>query len=260
MPIRSLQKGIDILFLFNPERPSMTVEEIAQCARIPVPTAYRFVKTLREKGLLEPESRPGHYCLGLKLLELEEVIHRTMDLESVSIPRVKELAAKTGETVQLTVINADRGMCIYVEESPSALRIAPEKGRTLPLHAGASVQAILAFLPEDDQKRICEGPLKRFTPNTITDPRVLKKRLATIRDQGYVITSEEVYIGSVGIAAPLFNRDRRVIASVAVSGPTQRMTEKRREIIKTWVVRAAREISQILGLPPTVDPFVRQIG
>jgi len=248
--IRSLQKGIDILFLFSLERPSMTVEEIAQGIRMPVATAYRFVKTLKEKGLLEPESRPGHYCLGLKLLELEGVIHCKMDLESVSIPLLKELAAKTGETVQLTVINADRGICIYVEESPSALRIAPEKGRALPLHAGASVQAILAFLPEGDQERICEGPLQRFTPGTITLPRVLRKRLATIRDQGYVITSEEVYIGSVGIAAPIFNRDRRVIASVALSGPIQRMTEKRRESIKAEVIRAASEISQILGSPP----------
>lgn len=228
----------------------MTVEEIAQRIGIPIPTAYRFVRTLREKGLLEPGSRAGHYCLGLKLLELEGVIHRKMDLESVSIPLLKELAAKTGETIQLTVINADRGVCIYVEESPSALRIAPEKGRALPLHAGASVQAILAFLAEDDQERILEGPLERFTPGTITDPRVLKKRLATIRDQGYVITSEEVYIGSVGIAAPIFNRDNRVIASVAVSGPIQRMTEKKREGIKVEVIRAAREISQILGSRP----------
>ena len=247
--IRSLQKGIDILFLFSLDRPSMTVDEIAQGIHMPLPTAYRFVKTLKEKGLLEPEPRPGHYCLGLKLLELEKVIHRTMDLESVSIPLLKELAGKTGETVQLTVISAGRGICIYVEESSSALRIAPEKGRALPLHAGASVQAILAFLPEDDLGRICEGPLQRFTPNTITDSRVLKKRLAIIREQGYVITSEEVYIGSVGIAAPIFNRDRRVIASVAVSGPIQRMTEKRRASIKAEVIRAAREISQILGSP-----------
>jgi len=248
--VRSLQKGIDILFRFSLERPSMTVEEIAECIRMPVPTAYRFVKTLRERGLLEQNSRPGYYRLGLKLLELEGIIHRKMDLESVSIPLLKELAAKTGETVQLTVINADRGICIYVEESPSALRIAPEKGRALPLHAGASVQVILAFLPEDEQRRICEGPLQRFTPDTITDPRVLKKRLAIIRDQGYIITSEEVYIGSVGVAAPIFNRDRRVIASVALSGPIQRMNDKRREATKMEVIRVAREISRILGSPP----------
>lgn len=225
----------------------MTVEEIARSIGMPIPTAYRFVTTLREKGLLEREARSGHYSLGLKLLELEGVIHSKMDLESVSIPLLKELAATSGETVQLTVINSDRGICTYVEESSSPLRMAPEKGGVLPLNAGASVQVILAFLPEEDQKRIFRRPLERFTDHTIINAEELERRLAKIRKQGYGMTFGEVYLGSVGIASPIFDRSDRVIASVAISGPIQRMTKERREVIRREVVRVAHRISRTLG-------------
>jgi DNA-binding IclR family transcriptional regulator len=245
--IRSLQKGIDILCLFNRDRPSLTVKEIASSIGVPLATAYRLVMTLRKKGLIEPDSRTGHYSLGLKLLELSGAIHFRMDLESIAIPFLKKLAEFSDETVQLNVYDFDRGICIYVEESTSTLRMAPRRGDVLPLHAGASMQAILAFLPKEDQDRILRGPLKRFTPNTLTNLKDLGKRLVRIRQQGYVVTSGEVYIGSVGIAAPVFNREDRVTASIAVSGPTQRMTKERKERIRSEIIRTAKMISEALA-------------
>ncbi len=245
--VRSLERGIDILFLFSNEQPSLSVEEIAHSIGVPRGTAYRFVMTLRKKGLVERDSRSGYYRLGLKLLELQSTIQHRMDLEALSTPFLEELAKISGETVQLTVISSDRGICIYVEESQSTLRVAPERGRILPLHAGASVQAILAFLTQEERSRICSGPLEQFTPHTITDHEKLEKRLERIREQGYAITSEEVFIGGLGIAAPIFNRDHRVIASVSVSGPIQRMTGKKKFLAQE-VVRVADSISRVLAL------------
>ncbi|MBW2145903.1 MAG: IclR family transcriptional regulator [Deltaproteobacteria bacterium] len=245
--VRSLERGIDILFLFSNERPALSVQDIAHSIGVPRGTAYRFVMTLKKKGLLERDSRSGYYRLGLKLLELQGIIHRKMDLEALSMPFLEELAKTSGETVQLTVISSGRGICIYVEESHSTLRVAPERGRVLPLHAGASVQAILAFLPQEERSRICSGPLEHFTPYTITDPEKLAKRLEIIREHGYAVTSEEVFIGGLGIAAPIFNRDHRVIASVSISGPIPRMTEKK-NVLAQEVLRVADSISRVLAL------------
>jgi DNA-binding IclR family transcriptional regulator len=244
--IRSLQKGIDILFLLSGEHSSMTVEEIGSFIHMPIPSVYRFIATLRENGLVERDAETGKYSLGLKLLELEASIHRKLDLETISAPFLKELAQKSGETVQLTILNDKRGICVLVEESTSTLRMAPEKGRSLPLHAGASAQVIMAFLPEETQKRICKKPLERFTPETIVNSADLAKRLKIIRRQGFAETSGEVYIGSVGIAAPILDNHQKVIASIAVSGPEQRMVEKR-EIIRKEIVDVTNKISSILG-------------
>ena len=61
------------------------------------------------------------------------------------------------------------------------------------------------------------------------------------------MTLGEVYLGSVGIAAPIFDRNNQVIASFAVSGPMQRMTKGRREVIRRDVIRVANKISKTLG-------------
>jgi DNA-binding IclR family transcriptional regulator len=243
---RSLLKGIDILFLFSQDRPTLTVKQIAQSASLPLPTAYRFVSALLGKGLLQKELHPGQYRLGLRLLELESAVHRKLDVEVVATPVVKQLAQASGETVQLTLLNARQAICILIEESQSILRVAPERGRILPLHAGASAQAILAFLPAEDQRTILESPLEQFTPATITDPGRLRRRLVAIRKQGYAESKGEVYPGAMGIAAPIFAREGRVTASIAVSGPAGRIA-KRRRVITDHVVAAGREVSRILG-------------
>jgi len=242
---RSLVKGLDILFAFSRSHSSLTVKEIAQAVRVPLPTAYRFVKVLTEKGFLERDTA-GRYWLGLRLLELEDALHHRMDLEAAAKPFVAELARISGETVQLTLLRGDQGICTLVEESHSTLRVAPERGRVVPLHAGASVQAMLAFLPREEQQRILARPLKGFTPGTITDLGKLRRRLGAIRRDGYAVTKGELYPGAMGIAAPVFDRQHRVVASIAVSGPAQRMGEKRK-LIADHTTRVAREISQALG-------------
>jgi DNA-binding IclR family transcriptional regulator len=241
--IQSLERGINILFQFSKEHPFMTTEEIAQAVNLPKSSVYRFLFTLRKCGLLERNSLTGQYSLGLRLLELEEVVHSTIDLETISKPFLVTLGEFSGETVQLNILHGEYGICLYGIESPSAFRLAPEKGRIIPLYAGASGQSILAFADQALQDKICENPLERFTPHTIIDPQKLKARLAEIRKQGYVITRQEVYIGSLGIAAPVFGRDGQVMGSVSLSGPIQRISEKRKSEIKDELVRTAKEIT-----------------
>jgi DNA-binding IclR family transcriptional regulator len=130
-----------------------------------------------------------------------------------------------------------------VEESSSALRVAPEKGGIIPLYAGASVQVILAYLDQEEQDKVCEGSFAQFTPTTITNPEELRMRLAIIREQGYVITQGEFYPGSIGIAAPVFGKDNCVIGSVSVSAPIQRITEEQRERIRKEVIHTAKKIT-----------------
>lgn len=243
---RALHKGIDILFLFTRERPTLTVKQIAQSVCLPLPTAYRLVAALASRGLLEKIPPGSHYGLGLKFLELQSVVHKKLDAEVIARPFIAELAKVSGESVQLTLLNSDHGICIAVEESQSSLRVAPEKGRIVPLHAGASVQAILAFLPPKEQEEFISSPLQQFTPRTVTDPEGLRRRLALIKKQGYAVTRGELYPGAMGIAAPIFLGETRVVASLAVSGPIPRMTEKRQAIIK-HLLPMAKEISRILG-------------
>jgi IclR family acetate operon transcriptional repressor len=256
---QSLAKGLRILFLFTGNDEAMTVKRIADGVRVPLPTAYRLVRVLAQHGLLEKSERPGHYQLGGALLEFSGGFRQRLNIATVAKPRVEKLARISGETVQLTMRNGDHGTCILVKESRSTLRVAPEMGRVLPLHAGASVQVLLAFLPDDERRHLVEGPLTSFTPHTLTVSDKLWRRLQRIKRRGFAVTRGEVYPGAMGIAAPIFDATGRVIASLAVSGPILRMAQKQTAITEATTA-LAREISQVMGWAADARPGNRLNG
>jgi IclR family acetate operon transcriptional repressor len=245
--IASLQKGVDLLFLFV-DSPTLGVREIADRLHVPVSTAYRFVRTFRDKGLLEQDPVTRKYQLGLRLLSLEAPILRPLDVRRTGLPHMEVLAQHCQETVQLTLRRGFQGVIIEVVESPEPLRVAPARGQSVPLHSGALAKAILAFLPKPEIDRyFASGPLQRFTPDTITDPTHLGRELARIRKRGYAVSRQEVVLGAGGVAAPIFDSTGQVIASIGVSAPLQRLTAAK--IVETVpeVLRHAEKMSAELG-------------
>lgn len=245
--IGSLEKGVDLLFLFV-QSSTLGVREIADRLDVPLSTAYRFVRTLRGCGLLEQHPGTRKYQLGLRLLALEEPILRNLDVRRIALPRVQALARHCEETVQLMVRRGHHAVCIEVLESREPLRVAPPLGSSVPLHGGALAKVILAFLPATEIERyLSGGPLRRFTPDTITDPGHLRDELARIRKRGYAVSRQEVYVGARGVAAPILGSNGQVIASLGASGPMHRLTAVKAEDIAPEVVQHARQISVELG-------------
>ncbi len=245
--VASLRKGMDLLFLFV-ESSCLGIREIAQRLQVPVSTAYRFVRTLRYKGLLEQDPATRKYQLGLPLLALEAAVLRHLDVRRVALPHMEALAQSCQETVQLTLRREFQGVCIEVVESPEPLRVAPARGQSLPLHSGALVKVILAFLPKAEIDRyFTGGPLHRFTPNTITNSGRLRQELDRIRRRGYAVSTQEVYLGAAGIAAPVFESSGKVVASLGVSGPLHRLTAAKIVEIAPEVLRSAEKVSAELG-------------
>ncbi len=245
--IGSLQKGVDLLFLFVGS-PTLGVREIAERLDVPVSTAYRFVRTFRHKGLLEQDPVTRKYQLGLRLLALEAPILRPLDVRRIALPHMETVAQHSQETVQLTLRRGFHGVIIEVLESPEPLRVAPARGQSVPLHSGALAKAILAFLPKPEIDRyLASGPLQHFTPNTITDPTHLGRELARIRKRGYASSRQEVVLGAGGVAAPIFDSTGQAIASIGVSAPLHRLTAAKITDIFPEVLRHAEKMSAELG-------------
>jgi IclR family acetate operon transcriptional repressor len=89
--------------------------------------------------------------------------------------------------------------------------------------------------------------LKRYTPSTITDRDRLLQEIAHARKEGVAYDNEELDIGVKCIAAPIFDRAGRVVASISISGPVQRFMPDIIPRMGAEVKKAAREISMILG-------------
>jgi IclR family acetate operon transcriptional repressor len=116
------------------------------------------------------------------------------------------------------------------------------------LHSGASGKVMMAYLSEEQQNKIIqEKGLKKFTAYTIIDPLLLKRNLQKIRKVGYATSDQEFTLGVRAIAAPIFDFNNRIIASICVVGPRERLTIRKMSFLVDNVLEAAREITKRLG-------------
>ncbi len=257
--VASLLKGIDLLFLFSEAEPVLGVQEIASRLRLPKSTTYRFVSTLRQAGLLVQDSESRKYRLGARLLSLQPAVIRPVDLRTLTLPFLRDLMQRSGETAHLTERRGSSVVITEVVESPSILRMAPKRGQSFPLHAGALSRAILAFLPPREIDHILQARrLKRFTSNTPITAAALKRTLQEVRRTGYAVSLQEVTAGSCGISAPILGPGGWAIGSLGISGPMQRLTEQKRPALVEPIRKAAAEVTllvrrQLTGAPATVS-------
>ena len=121
-------------------------------------------------------------------------------------------------------------------------------GKRAPIHCTGVGKAILAYQDEEEIDRILSTvPLESFTEFTITDKEEIKKQLESIRVTGYSIDDEEIELGLKCVAAPIFNHQRKAIASISCASPKMRLTEERLPMVIEGVKKAAAEISSSLG-------------
>jgi len=251
--IASLQKGIDLLFLFSEAEPVLSLQDIAARLELPRSSTYRLVATLRRAGLVVHDPAARRYRLGARLLRLHSAVIRPMDLRTLALPFLRELVERSSETAHLTERRGDVGVIVEVVESPYALRMAPRRGETFPLHAGALGRAILALLPPRDINRIvASAPRRRVAPNTPTTPAAIRRLLGQVRKVGHAVSIQELTDGACGVSAPLLRADGQAIGSIGVSGPMQRLTPDRREALVEPVRKAAAEISAALQRQPAM--------
>ncbi|MGI6438778.1 MAG: IclR family transcriptional regulator [Sphaerochaetaceae bacterium] len=237
--IKSLERAIDILFSFSGSHPEQTPLEIAEKVGIPVPSVYRFLHTFVKKGLLDHNKKSGHYSLGFDLLRLEAALRNKFSMEQIMKPVLESIVKLTEETVQITILNKDYGMLLFSEDSPNPPRFVPEFGSLVPLYAGCTVQVIMAYLPEEQIESIIAQGIQKIGPRSILSADELRERLAEIRKDGYAVSYEEFYPGSLGISTPIFLADGKIFASLSVSGPVERLEHKQESVLQLLQEKSA---------------------
>jgi DNA-binding IclR family transcriptional regulator len=116
-----------------------------------------------------------------------------------------------------------------------------------PAHATSTGKVLLAYLPVAQYEELLSAPLEKFTDNTITEMSKLQEELAQIRTLGYGTVHEELELGFVAGAAPIFNHNGQVVAAISVGGPSVRIQTERMQEIVDKVVQTADRISQQIG-------------
>jgi DNA-binding IclR family transcriptional regulator len=222
------------------------VTEIAVELGVHKSTAFRLVATLEAHRLVEQTSDRGRYRLGTGILRLAGATTARLDLVQEARPISRQLAADTGETVNVAVLAESSALYLDQVAGSSALQPHNWVGQHIPLHATSNGKVLLSGLDESALDATL-GKLAAYTPRTITGRAEFRDELARVREQGYAVAVDELEIGLTAVAAPIRNAHGDVIASMSVSGPSFRLPEDRLVTVVRLVVAAAAEVSHRLG-------------
>jgi len=255
--IRSVDRAVAILDLLassagresggNADFAGLSGAEVARDLGVHRSTALRLLGTLERHALVERDPRTAKYRLGRRLPQLARVVTGELDLRHVARPVCENLAASTGETVTLDVLDGDE--IVPIEQSTGSTSFVSVNwlGRRTPVHCTASGKVILAFAPEPIRQRLLARPLEPRTPRSIVDVPELEKQLNAAREAGYARTFEELELGLDAIAAAVFSTDGDVLAAIDVSGPAHRLQAGGGPDLVGLTKEAAADLSRRLG-------------
>ena len=243
--IAAVDRTLDLLEALSRLGPASlaALAESAGCTRT---AAFRLLRTLQARGFTIQDEARGLWRLGARWGALGRAASEQGALAATAMPVLAALGKATGENVYLRVRDGMESETVAIYQSDPIIRMYSEVGERGPLHAGSS-RILLAFAPEAVQTQLLAQRLNRYTPATRIDPTWIAADLQRIRTRGYLITSDEVIAGAVGIAAPVRDATGSVVAVMHISAPSMRMRPPRPRNLLPQVIEAATKLSAALG-------------
>ena len=250
---QSVQRAISLLNAFTDTQPAWGLNDLAQAVDLNKTTAYRLLSALEIEGMVTRDEHSGRYRLGAGAIILGGRALRTNNLNIVSHAELDKLAQATGETVTLEILVECDVLIIDQVQGSHMLGAAQDLFARWPAHATSTGKVLLAYLPTAQCEELLTAPLEKYTDNTITEISKLQEELTQIRAQGYGTVHEELELGFIAGAAPIFNHNGQVVAAISVGGPSVRFQTDRLQEIVDKVVQAAGRISQQIGFMESVN-------
>jgi DNA-binding IclR family transcriptional regulator len=251
---QAVMRAISLLKYFSDEQPEWGLTELAEKCGLNKTTTFRLLTALESEALVARGLDGDRYRLGPSLITLGGVAIRSNDLRTLCRPELKALAAAVNETASLELLTGSEVLILDEVLGERVMTGSQAIGTRWPAHATSTGKAILAHLPPTELELILQEPRPPLTPHTLTDRALLLGDLAATRARGYAIANEEMEIGLVAVAAPLFNYDGEVVGAISLAGPRVRLTSDRLPIVGDQLRGAARRISAQLGHAPDATP------
>ena len=226
---------------------AISLKDISQRTGLHPSTAHRILNDLAIGRYVE-RSQPGSYRLGMRLLELGNLVKGRLDVRDAALAPMRELHNRIQQPVNLSLRQGDE--IVYIERAfseRSGMQVVRAIGGRAPLHL-TSVGKL--FLATDDLQRLRayagRTGLYGQTKNSITQLAALEKELSKVRQYQYAHDNEELELGVRCMAAGIFDDQARLVAGLSISAPASRMDE-------TWLAQlqaTAHDISRTLGFTP----------
>lgn len=225
--VQAVDRALDILDCFSFQNRNMNLSDIVRKTQLNKTTAKRLISNLVTRGYLQQDHLSKRYHLGLRLFELGGIVFSSFNLRETAAAPMTCLQNETGATVLLGIMMEEQLVYVEKREGKGMIRIFSDIGWRRPLHYGMLGMVLMAYLDASQVKEILrKTPLESYTPFSITNENAFSLRLEQIRNQGYVLEREEAVEGIIGIAAPIRNYSREVIAALGIAFPVSQSNLK----------------------------------
>jgi DNA-binding IclR family transcriptional regulator len=239
--VTTADRVLQVLAVLAQQGRALQVAELLDRTGLARSTLYRQLARLKQWGfVLEAD---GYYAPGPLSLQLALGFDLASHLVRQARSDLQALAQQSHESVALVVAVNDRVICLDLVESEQSLRCSFEKGRSVPLGAGASAKCLLAHLPDTDRAAMLD---RQYGPDS-AERQAAQAESAGIRKAGLAVTAGEVDAGVWGVSVPLFGPDRQAVGAITLMAPTSRAQTQEHKLIRMAVVAAAR-ISRSLDI------------
>lgn len=242
--IQVLERTFALLDMLAVQPEPVSLKEISERTGLHPSTAHRILNDLT-LGRYVDRPQAGSYRLGMRLLELGNLVKDRIDVREAALGPMRELHKLTHQAVNLSMRQGDE--IIYVERSyseRSGMQVVRTVGGRAPLHLTSVGKLFLAY---DEPARVrsyaTRTGLTGHTRNSITDIFRLERELTTVRSTGVARDDEELELGVRCMAAGIFDDQGKLLAGLSISAPADRLEESWLERVR----QTAAQISSALG-------------
>ncbi len=247
--IQSVDRALYLLETIAEAGGEATLTDLSNRTGLNISTCHHLLATLIQRGFAAKVPGRRLYALGGRIHFLAHACLQ-VDLPRRAERYLEAVNRATGETVHLAALQGDSVVMLAVREARQAVRVETGRiGEMDAVHATSIGKAILAWLPEDEMRRILGPSMKRFTEHTITDFPALLESLRIVRRNGYALDREEHLPGVICVGAAVRDQAGTVIGAISASTPMMRASEEHIALMRDEVTAAARALSIEFGDP-----------
>ncbi len=245
--VQVIERMFRLLDVLASREEAISLKEISQRSGLHLSTTHRLLNDLAT-GRFVDHPQPGSYRLGMRLLELGNLVKSRLNVRDAALAPMRELHKVTQQPVNLSMRQGDE--IVYIERAfseRSGMQVVRAIGGRAPLHL-TSVGKL--FLAADDPQRVrayaARTGLNGHTKNSLTQLNALEKELSKVRQYGNAHDNEELELGVRCMAAGIYDDQGALVAGLSISAPAGRLDD-------AWLPKlqsTALEISMTLGYRP----------
>ncbi|MGW4057053.1 IclR family transcriptional regulator domain-containing protein [Amycolatopsis sp. NPDC004747] len=258
--IEALARGLEVITAFGPQRPEMTLAEVATATGLARPTARRILLTLEELGYVRTDGRG--YALTPRVLDLGVAYVRSMGLWDVARPHLERLVARTNESCSIAQLDGSDIVYVARVSVPKIVGLSVQIGTRFPALPTSLGKVQLAALPPEELEAVLAQPTRSgLVPRWQPDRAERDAELREVRARGWALTDEQLALGIRSVAAPLRDGSGRVIAGVnvnchAAETPVEKLLDHHLPLLLQAAGEISADFARLDSVPHVTVPAV----